>query len=84
MTINSDDPMYFECSVAGDLRQVAALTELDVERHTRYAIEAAFADEGTKQQPGLRGRPRGGHAATRGRKDGVVGDTGFEPVTSRM
>jgi adenosine deaminase len=47
-TINSDDPMYFESSVAGDLRQVAALTELDVERHTRYAIEASFTSAGNK------------------------------------
>ena len=44
VTINSDDPTYFECSLAGDLRQVAALTDLDVERHTRYAVEASFAD----------------------------------------
>ena len=50
VTINSDDPMYFECSVAGDLRRVSALTELDVERHTRYAIDAAFADADTKQR----------------------------------
>lgn len=42
VTINSDDPTYFGSSVGGDLRAVAGLTELDVERHTRYAIEAAF------------------------------------------
>ena len=52
VTINSDDPTYFECSLAGDLRQVAALTELDVERHTRYAIDAAFADDATKRRLG--------------------------------
>ena len=50
VTVNSDDPMYFECSIAGELRQVAALIELDVERHTRYAIVAAFADEATRKQ----------------------------------
>ncbi len=50
VTINSDDPTYFGCSVAGDLRQVAALIELDVERHTRYAIAASFADEDTKRR----------------------------------
>jgi len=48
VTINSDDPTYFGCSLAGDLRRVSELTELDVERHTRYAIEAAFADTDTK------------------------------------
>ena len=50
VTINSDDPTYFECSLAGDLRQVAALTDLDVERHTRYAIDASFADEATRRR----------------------------------
>ena len=50
VTINSDDPTYFDCSVAGDLRRVSELTELDVERHTRYAIDAAFADEATKRR----------------------------------
>jgi adenosine deaminase len=50
VTINSDDPTYFECTLAGDLRTVARLTELDVERHTRYAVEAAFADAATKQR----------------------------------
>jgi adenosine deaminase len=50
VTINSDDPMYFECSVAGDLRRLATITALDAERHTRYAIEAAFADSGTKRR----------------------------------
>ncbi len=48
VTINSDDPTYFACSLAGDLRGVSELTELDVERHTHYAIEAAFADTDTK------------------------------------
>ena len=50
VTINSDDPTYFECSLAADLRQVSALTDLDVERHTRYAIEASFADDATKRR----------------------------------
>ncbi len=50
VTLNSDDPTYFECSLADDLRQVASLTELDVERHTRYAIEASFADADTKRR----------------------------------
>lgn len=50
VTINSDDPTYFECSLAGDLRRVASLTELDVERHTRYAIDASFADAATKRR----------------------------------
>lgn len=50
VTINSDDPTYFGCSLAGDLRRVAQLTELDVERHTRYAIDAAFAHEATRRQ----------------------------------
>ena len=48
VTISSDDPMCFGCSVAGDLRQVGELTELDVERHTRYANEVAFTDEATR------------------------------------
>jgi adenosine deaminase len=42
VTINSDDPLFFDASVAGDLRAVASLTDLDVEQHTRYAIDAAF------------------------------------------
>jgi adenosine deaminase len=50
VTINSDDPTYFECSVAGDLREVASLTDLDVERHTCYAIDAAFGGEQVKQE----------------------------------
>jgi len=50
VTISSDDPTYFECTLAGDLRRVASLTDLDVERHTRYAIEASFADEATKRR----------------------------------
>ncbi len=49
VTINSDDPMYFECTLAGDLRRVASLTELDVERHTLYAVEASFASEAVKR-----------------------------------
>lgn len=49
VTINSDDPTYFHCSLAGDLRRLATLTTLDVERHTRYAIEASFADAATKR-----------------------------------
>ncbi len=48
VTINSDDPTYFDCSLAGDLRRVAALTHLDLEQHTGYAVEAAFADAATK------------------------------------
>jgi adenosine deaminase len=48
VTINSDDPTYFACSLAGDLRQVAELTTLDVERHTSYAVEAAFTDDTEK------------------------------------
>ena len=83
VTINSDDPTYFACSIAGDLRQVAELTALDVERHTMYAVDAAFADEATKR------RLTATVAAWWARRDagqegGVVGDTGFEPVTSRM
>ena len=50
VTINSDDPTYFECSLAGELRRVAALTDLDVQRHTGYAIDASFADEATKRR----------------------------------
>ncbi len=50
VTINSDDPTYFACSLAGDLRRVSELTDLDVERHTRYAIEAAFTDTDTKHR----------------------------------
>ena len=48
VTINSDDPTYFDCSVAGDLRRLSELVELDVERHTRYALEASFADAARK------------------------------------
>jgi adenosine deaminase len=50
VTINSDDPTYFECSVAGDLRRVAELVELDVLRHTDYAIEASFASTAMKRR----------------------------------
>jgi adenosine deaminase len=50
VTINSDDPLFFDCSVAGDLRRVADLVDLDVERHTQYAIEAAFMPEADKHQ----------------------------------
>ena len=49
VTINSDDPMFFGCSVAGDLRQVASLVELDVERHTLYAIDASFTSDEEKE-----------------------------------
>ena len=52
VTINSDDPTYFECSLAGDLRQVSRLTAMDVERHTGHAIEASFASEGHKRDLG--------------------------------
>ena len=45
VTLNTDDPTYFGCSLAGELRQVATLTELDVERHSGYAVEAAFASD---------------------------------------
>jgi len=48
VTINSDDPMYFACSVAGDLRRVADLVELDVERHSLYAADASFTSNGEK------------------------------------
>ncbi len=48
VTINSDDPTYFGCSLAGELRRLAELTDFDVERHTGYAIEAAFADPAEK------------------------------------
>ena len=50
VTINSDDPLFFDCSVAGDLRRVSGLVDLDVERHTQYAIDAAFADPEDKAQ----------------------------------
>jgi len=50
VTINSDDPMYFECSVAGDLRRVAGLTMLDVERHTGYAIDASFMSDAERER----------------------------------
>ena len=45
VTVNSDDPTYFGCTLAGDLRRLATLADLDVERHTRWAIDAAFAGE---------------------------------------
>ena len=48
VTINSDDPLFFDCSVAGDLRRVSELTELDVERHTGYAIDATFMPDERK------------------------------------
>jgi adenosine deaminase len=44
VTVNSDDPTYFGCSLAGELRQVAALTKLDLVSATRAAIDASFAD----------------------------------------
>ena len=47
VTISSDDPTYFECSLAGDLRQVASLTDLDVELG-RQDLERFAADCGLK------------------------------------
>ena len=50
VTINSDDPLFFDCSVAGDLRQVAGIVDLDVERHTQFAIDAAFMPEADRRR----------------------------------
>jgi len=52
VTINSDDPLFFDSSVAGDLRRLAALMNLDVERHTQYAIEASWMSAGDKSRLG--------------------------------
>jgi adenosine deaminase len=48
VTINSDDPLFFGSSVAGDLRSIASSIDLDVERHTHYAIEASWMSEDDK------------------------------------
>jgi adenosine deaminase len=48
VTINSDDPLFFDSSVAGDLRRVADLVDLDVERHTLYAIDASWMSDEKK------------------------------------
>ena len=48
VTINSDDPLFFGSSVAGDLRSIASSIDLDVERHTHFAIEASWMSEDDK------------------------------------
>jgi len=48
VTINSDDPLFFGSSVASDLRSVASSIDLDVERHTHYAIDASWMSEDQK------------------------------------
>ena len=48
VTINSDDPLFFDCSLAGDLRKVSEYIDFDVERHTHYAIEASWMGEAHK------------------------------------
>jgi adenosine deaminase len=45
VTINSDDPTYFGCTLAGELRRVTALTSLDLATATRAAVDASFASE---------------------------------------
>jgi adenosine deaminase len=42
VTINSDDPLFFDCSLAGEFRKMSDYIDLDVERHTVYAIEASW------------------------------------------
>lgn len=48
VTINSDDPVFFDCSVAGDMRKVADYVDLDVELHTLYAIDASWMSDDKK------------------------------------
>lgn len=50
VTINSDDPTYFGCTLAGELRQVAAVTSLDLTTATRAAVDASFADEAERSR----------------------------------
>ena len=50
VTVNSDDPTYFGCSLSGELRQVAALTTLDRANATSAAIDASFADEAERSR----------------------------------
>lgn len=52
VTINSDDPLFFDSSVAGDLRRLAALMDLDAERHTQNAIEASWMSADDKSRLG--------------------------------
>lgn len=42
VTINSDDPLFFGNSVAGDLRSMASHADVDVERLTLQAIDASW------------------------------------------
>ena len=42
VTINSDDPLFFDCSVAGEFRKMSDFIDVDVERHTLYAIDASW------------------------------------------
>lgn len=48
VTINSDDPLFFGSSVAGDMRKVADYVDLDVEQHTLYAIDASWMSDAKK------------------------------------
>jgi adenosine deaminase len=50
VTINSDDPLFFDCSVAGDMRKLADYVDLDVERHTLYAIDASWMSDDKKSR----------------------------------
>ena len=42
VTINSDDPLFFDCSVAGEFREMSDFIDIDVERHTLHAIDASW------------------------------------------
>ena len=42
VTINSDDPLFFDCSLAGEFRLMSDHINLDVERHTLHAIDASW------------------------------------------
>jgi adenosine deaminase len=49
VTLNSDDPPFFHTTLGGEYDQ-AGLGKAELERLTRTAIEASFADEATKQR----------------------------------
>ena len=50
VTVSSDDPLFFGNSVAGDLRAMAELADIDVAGLTNAAIEASWAGEQRKRQ----------------------------------
>jgi len=49
VTINSDDPLFFDSSVASDMRRLAELSDFDAKKHTIYAIDGSWATSEKKE-----------------------------------